>query len=94
MNRVAAFIAGILGVVAMVGLVVIGLAAIAILVPVAIVAFLVVRRRLRARMTAMQAEAWRASSADIEGVVIDVRVEQPDDDPVSRRALGGGAAAR
>ncbi|MBM3585750.1 MAG: hypothetical protein FJX36_15450 [Alphaproteobacteria bacterium] len=94
MNRVAAFIAGILGVVAVVGLIVIGLAAAAILVPAAIVAFLVVRRRLRARVAAMEADAWRASSADIEGVVIDVRVEQPDDGPASRPALGGGVAAR
>lgn len=79
MHRLSVILAGVLGVIAFAGLVVVGAVAAAVLVPIAIVAVLVVRHRLRARVAEMRCGTWSRQPADFEGVVIDVTVEEPVD---------------
>ena len=83
-ERLRAYLFGVLGVVLVLGLLVAGFFAALVLVPVGVVAFLVLRHRMRKHMTTMAGEAtvWDSARttrrADvIEGVAIDVTVEQP-----------------
>ena len=92
MGRLPAIVAGLSGILLVLGLLVVGAVAAVIVVPFAIVAVLVLRRRLRRRLAEMQAQAWPRQQADIEGVVIDVTVEpanQDADQPVPGRLRQG-----
>ncbi|MGH6718592.1 MAG: hypothetical protein ACREER_04690 [Alphaproteobacteria bacterium] len=83
--RARALLLGVLGVLLVLGLAFVGLAAALVLVPVGLVAYLVLRYRLRGRMATTTAETfvWTSRSAtqpgaaEVEGVVLDVTVEEP-----------------
>jgi hypothetical protein len=84
-NTVRAGLVGVIALALVAALLVVGFVALLVLVPVGIVVFLLVRHRLRERMGAMDTRTFTWSSggttrasSDIEGVVIDVTVEDPD----------------
>jgi hypothetical protein len=84
-GRVRAILAGVLGILLVLGLLVAGFVAALVLVPLAVIVFLIVRHRLRTRMAEVQAGTWQRQGADIEGVVIDVQVEEPDQPSLGRQ---------
>jgi len=75
-----ALLIGVLGVLAALGLAFVGFVALLVLAPIGLVAFLVLRHRMRVTTMERGTYVWtgRSDGADVEGVVVDVTVEEPD----------------
>ncbi|MEX2650128.1 MAG: hypothetical protein WD673_14045 [Alphaproteobacteria bacterium] len=90
-TTVRAWLAGLFGLALLFGLLFVGFVALLVVVPIAVVAFLVLRHRMAKRMSTMQTTSytWTSEgvarrSTDIEGVVVNVKVERPSDDDGDR----------